>query len=484
MGLLNIGTGEGPQIIQLFGRGVRLKGKNLSLKREENPDYKLKVLQTLFIFGLSADYIESFLSTMENEGLEYNDIEIQIKFNRTDEWLKNIWTIKTKDEFDFKRIPVELKMDESIVEKIIIDLRPKITLRHGIGSMSEVVPNAQEPVEIKEYHLKVLNWDYLFSKVIEYKLSERMYNLAINEKELKEIVQSKKYKIYISKKEFDLKSYDNIKKWNELILQVLKNYILKYYKNVEKRTMMDYLTVEALDKDNEDIFPEGKKIILKIPSELRDEIERVNEQLKNYSETNTPDEWEKEDYFIIHFDRHLYTPLIVWQKGKEEIKSIPVKLNKGESKFVLDFKEYLKTNDFTLKGKKIFLLRNLSRRGIGFFINAGFYPDFIIWVLSEKKQRIIFVDPKGIRNTGNFNDEKIQFCVSYIKDIEKKIGKEDLELKAYILSVSRYDDIKRIFDDGRKTIQDFTNHNVIFQEDVEYEKNGKMINYISLFLET
>ena len=34
MGLINMGKGEGPQIIQLFGRGVRLKGKDYSLKRE------------------------------------------------------------------------------------------------------------------------------------------------------------------------------------------------------------------------------------------------------------------------------------------------------------------------------------------------------------------------------------------------------------------------------------------------------------------
>ncbi len=33
MGLLNMGKGEGSQIIQLFGRGVRLKGKDFSLKR-------------------------------------------------------------------------------------------------------------------------------------------------------------------------------------------------------------------------------------------------------------------------------------------------------------------------------------------------------------------------------------------------------------------------------------------------------------------
>lgn len=36
MGLINMGKGEGPQIIQLFGRGVRLKGRDYSLKREEN----------------------------------------------------------------------------------------------------------------------------------------------------------------------------------------------------------------------------------------------------------------------------------------------------------------------------------------------------------------------------------------------------------------------------------------------------------------
>lgn len=33
MGLMNVGKGEGAQIIQLFGRGVRLKGYDLSLKR-------------------------------------------------------------------------------------------------------------------------------------------------------------------------------------------------------------------------------------------------------------------------------------------------------------------------------------------------------------------------------------------------------------------------------------------------------------------
>ena len=38
MGLMNIGRGEGPEIIQLFGRGVRLRGYNTSLKRSRALD--------------------------------------------------------------------------------------------------------------------------------------------------------------------------------------------------------------------------------------------------------------------------------------------------------------------------------------------------------------------------------------------------------------------------------------------------------------
>ena len=50
MCLLNVGKSEGPQIIQLFGRGVRLKGRNNSLKRTvqaDNPPAFLPLLETL-----------------------------------------------------------------------------------------------------------------------------------------------------------------------------------------------------------------------------------------------------------------------------------------------------------------------------------------------------------------------------------------------------------------------------------------------------
>ena len=85
MGLMNVGQTEGSQIIQLFGRGVRLKGFDLSLKRsskEQLPDdierpKHIGVLETLSIFGIRADYMAQFRDFLEEEGLPTNDDRLE-----------------------------------------------------------------------------------------------------------------------------------------------------------------------------------------------------------------------------------------------------------------------------------------------------------------------------------------------------------------------------------------------------------------------
>ncbi|WP_049783081.1 hypothetical protein [Caldicellulosiruptor acetigenus] len=485
MGLLNMGKSEGPQIIQLFGRGVRLKGKDYSLKREESAEYNLKVLQTLFIFGLNADYVDAFLTAINNEGIDYEEFTIKIKLNRLDEWNNKLLNIRVKEEFDFKNIPVKLDFNEEIIGKISIDLRPKIIIRHGVDEREDVITTAQDPITIDKKLLNLIDWSFVYQKLIEYKLAEKMYNIAIDMEILKEVARSRKYKIYTASGGFDIRSYDEVWKWNELILSVLKDYVQRFYRHMEKKYMMEYLTVEPLTKDDDNAFPEGKEIILKIPHNLSKDIERVYKQLKEFDLGKIPKEWEVEykqgkleHYFLINFDNHLYTPLVVWQQGKDEIKSVPVKLNEGETKFVLDLKKYLEDNKDKFENAKIFLLRNLAGRGVGFFINAGFYPDFIVWILKDEKQKIIFVDPKGIRNLGNFEDDKIQFCTTFIKEIEKKIARNDLELDAYILATSEYDKIKKIFGEGKYNLDDFTKHKVIFL----YGQNLYTRSYIEMIL--
>lgn len=493
MCLINMGRGEGPQIIQLFGRGVRLKGKDYSLKRETNPDYYLKVLQTIFIFGLNADYINAFLSAIEKEEVDYKEIKIPLKFNEPQKWEGVIYTVKVRDDYNFLNHIFMLKLDDGILGNINIDLRPRITLAHGLET-GIAMTKSDESVEIPLEYFHIVNWDELYTEISNYKVEKGMSNLILDLETLKQILTSRKYKIFIDKMtglitenengrpRLKIDTFDGIMKFQEILLLVAKEYVDKFYKKEEKKESMNHLEARPFTiNDHPYMFPENQEIVLKIPKELSSEISEIIKQLQNYDPTNNriPTEWGNWDSSsIIHFDRHLYTPLIIWKKGKEKIESFPTKLNKGETDFLRHFREFLRNEGKMLSGYEIFLLRNLSRRGIGFFLNAGFYPDFIIWVNSTNKQHLIFVDPKGIRNTGNFNDDKIQFCVNFIKDINQKVCQDlknkqqnlNLQLDAFILSVSPYNSIKKTFGNGNHTLKEFEDNKVFFQEDPDYIK--------------
>ncbi len=78
MGLMNIGRSEGSQIIQLFGRGVRLRGYDFSLKRSSRLDlYEkpatipgcLPIIETLNVFGIKSDYMALFKQFLEEDGI-------------------------------------------------------------------------------------------------------------------------------------------------------------------------------------------------------------------------------------------------------------------------------------------------------------------------------------------------------------------------------------------------------------------------------
>ena len=490
MGLLNMGRGEGPQIIQLFGRGVRLRGtKGNSLKREKNPDYKLKVLQTLFIFGLNADYINSFLKAMENEEARYKEITIPIRYNSLEKWEGKIYTIKTKEDFDFINYPLKLTIDQKNLNNIVIDLRPKITLTHefNFGTVQSMI---DEPSDIPDEYFKIIDWNYLYSEIVNYKTTKGMYNLMVDSEAIMQIVKSGGYKIFLdqtaeestknnNKPIFTIHSFNEVKQFQDIILMVLKEYLNRFYSKEKKRKTMNYLEAEPLTiKGHTYMYPEEGKITLKIPESLNTDIMNVMKQLKIYCSGAIPANWKPGKSFILDLNNHLYTPLIIWMKNKDEIKSMPVKLNKGETDFVHDFEVFIDKNRNVIKNNEVFLLRNLSRKGVGFFLDSGFYPDFIIWIKKENKQHIIFIDPKGIRNLGNFKDEKIQLCGSYIKEIEQQINKEldkngvkeNLQLDSFILSVTSYNDIKNIFNERNSTIDDFWKHNVVFQEENDYIK--------------
>lgn len=144
MGLMNVGRSEGSEIIQLFGRGVRLKGCKMSLKRSNfyrkdypavQPPKYIGILETLNIFGVRADYMRQFKEFLENEGVPSEKGQLLVLnmpvIRNTAYKNKKLYSLRVKGNVDFKKDAAKpfLRLDlESRPSFLIVILR--FRLRH------------------------------------------------------------------------------------------------------------------------------------------------------------------------------------------------------------------------------------------------------------------------------------------------------------------------------------------------------------------
>jgi hypothetical protein len=95
---------------------------------------------------------------------------------------------------------------------------------------------------------------------------------------------------------------------------------------------------------------------------------------------------------------------------------------------------------------EIFLLRNKSKSGIGFFEAGNFYPDYILWIDTKETQYMTFIDPKGLQYH-QITDPKIQFYKT-IKELEQRPllqetkGAKNIVLNSFVISGTDYVTIK------------------------------------------
>jgi len=474
MGLMNMGASEGPQIIQLFGRGVRLKGKNRSLKREITRLYAINTLQTLSIFGVNANYIKAFLDNIENEIEVPEDVEIPLLFNRRDDWDNKIFTFKSSAEYVFKKELITLGYLPQIARRISIDLRPKVTVTTGteleVAEILEEYFQEKNPL-INPFLAPLINWDKIFLSLNAFRISRGFFNLLIKKEVLKLIINANEYQLISLRDQIDKDDFSVQRKLHYYAELILKDYLNKFYADSEKRHLTKNLNAHLLQASMfPELFPDDNTLVLKVPKKMYQEVMRLKEKMEDFYIHDV------ERVPTIHFDRHLYSPVASFRKGSnfEEIKTIPIKLNKGETDFIKHLRTYLLSKAEQLKTIEIFVLRNLSKgKGVGFFIEtASFYPDFILWIKQKKKQDIIFIDPKGILLMGNVNDEKVRFCTHTINEIQEavriKLREEEndtiINLFAYILSVTPYFRVKPKFGNGNMTKADFKDNHILFQE--------------------
>lgn len=478
MGLLNVGQSEGSSIIQLFGRGVRLKGYNNSLKRSsayKKIDFTLKTpeffntMETLNIFGINADYMKKFEEFIRREGVEIKEFETyHMNVIRNKSYKnKKLYTIKLKEGLDYKKqadIPL-LQYDENI--NIVLDLF------NTVQSISSQKIEGGD-VTYDEYHipkniLPFFNYDNIYFKMQEYKNMTGSYNINITKECIIDLLNcNDKWSVIHAYNDITIiSSFEDIARLENIAIMLLKKYFDKFYykKRLEWESQhQEY--VELSDDDNN--FIEDDIIDISInkdkQAEYESNIKELIEAVKEAQAKNTP--LITSSVALIKyaaFDAMLYYPLL-YNYRNLEIKISPVSLNEGEYKFLEDLKKYIDENKANIQD--IYVIRNQSKKGVGFFTGSGFYPDFIMWVIKDNVQYINFIDPHGISRT-SIMDAKVEFY-NGIKEVEKRLnnnGKYNVVLNSFILSPKSIQVLQK-----PEPQKDWEDKHVFFMDDEEYIK--------------
>src|SRR3990170_4999793 len=420
MGLLNVGKGEGPQVIQLFGRGVRLKGKQWTLKRsgalpEEAPHPEgLPHLETLVIFGWNADYIQAFRAMLEQE-----DLGREI-------------TVPVKALFDTEPVlPIPAPRPGYRVESetwilaaegihVSVDQTPRITVVSGTAPDGAGEAGTRSRVDFSDPAvLGLLDLDAFHAELVEYKAGRGYGNLLIPRGALQPILEDST--LYMP--EDDLGDPRLVQAG---ALSVLKTYLDRFVARKERQGGGRHME-PATFAVRERVVP----YTVRVPESLLKEIETLlRKPTELYHDGGKP-------LPRLHIDRHLFSPLLLnpADYGLKDVTVSPPGLGKGEASLLKDLRDFWRQHhaEPRFRGLEVFLVRNLPRVGVGFFRRSGFYPDFILWIKdnSSGSVRVRFLEPHGMRLSGGLagNQEKIEA----LKELEDISNTEPFRAKKIVM---------------------------------------------------
>lgn len=473
MGLMHVGKSEGAQIIQLFGRGVRLKGFEWSLKRSGHlhaavkPNF-IEELETLNVFGIEADFMEKFREFLKEEGLPGNERRktITIPLNVTYDFGKKLQILRPKrkasdgQEYDFKKdapVPTLGEVPDYMTQNTVIaDWYPRI---QSIQSRGANVATQKERVTLREQQLALLNYDSLFFELEQFKRERSWYNLNITKKGIQELLRRNDwYTLYLPSTRLNPDSFEGVLLLQQIASELLKRYCDHYYNYCKREYIEPRLELRDLEPDDDNI-PQEEFYRLIVDGDEEQVIQGI-QQIKRDLEQKKNDLLQIGDLKACNFGKHLFQPLFHIRRGGK-ITILPVALNESEYQFIEDLKTWCDNHAIALEkdGIELFLLRNMSRgKGVGFFEAGNFHPDFILWMLVDGKQYVTFIEPHGLLHEGPAS-EKILFH-KRIKDVEKRLNDPTVILNSFILSWTRHPQLK--WDNTPEELEDM---HVLFMTD-------------------
>ena len=465
LGLMHVGKSEGAQIIQLFGRGVRLKGYDWTLKRSTSatPTYQpqyIQYLETLNIFGVQADFMDRFKKFLQDERLPGNSRKAiyTLPLNITHDFGKELKVLRPRRktsngaEYDFQRDGKLLNLGErpKLSKMIEIDWYPRI---QALVSNSAGNESNKNKTTFAAENLAFLDYNDLFFKLQRFKQERAWHNLNFSKPQLQQLLADNTwYELLAPAQNMTLDDFANVRLWQQMAEELLRKYCQELYNYSKAAFIEPRLELRRLSPDDSNL-PDTTEYQLIVDSSEDALIADIQALARDIA-ANKSGILRHGDLRALLFAEHLYQPVLHTAKNSR-IQIAPVSLNESEFQFVIDLHDHLAANP----GEQLYLLRNESRgKGIGFFEAGNFYPDFILWKIIGNRQCIAFIEPHGLLHEQP-RHKKIPFHQT-IKSIQERLADADVCLNSFVVSQTRF--IKLNWGMGMEQLEQM---NVFFMQD-------------------
>lgn len=429
MGLMHVGVGEGPEIIQMFGRGVRLKGWKMSLKRHRasgaeplDDSAQLAELEKLHIFGLRANYMQKFREYLQKEGAELETARVPVSWNFPASTGLKLIRLKNGQRYGFSDERPVLPGPDAEHASVTLDLYSKLQSLSSADA-AKAKGKAKKPVNLTEY-ADFFDPVRVHERLLSRKQQRDWRNLVIEKKTVEKLLRSAAwYQLFLPSERLKGGDFGLIQALEDIAVDLITEYADRFWRARRQKWehgQIDVVTLNKEDPNNVGAYElsanVGKGGLVKDSGDVA-----------------------YEDFGIkrIETSRHAYSPLLhSSQNCKVAIR--PVALNDGERQVVEALRGLAESKNPCLEGKDVFLMRNQTGgRGISLFNDVAYYPDFLVWLKDSESQHLIFLDPKGLSRFGYAENKKMQMHRE-IAEIAKQVREAhpDLHLHAYILSVT------------------------------------------------
>jgi len=407
--------------------------------------------------------METFREVIEREDVQAYQ-EILLKPEPIQPFPEHLKILKPKIEKPFTQEIFVLQPEDDIEARI--DLMPRGIVIDGREEQTMTTTTYIQPKTIDKKLLDLIDWNEIYFSILQYKNEKEWFNFIITKDALKQIMYQEKYQLLCSdtylqspRNNFS-ETYEHI---TNLVILILKKYFERFYAHKRNAWEKDKYKIELLKETDDNIL---KDIRLRISENDQKLIEEIKKLIETKAIFKTKGNIKLSNAY---FQGHLYQPLLI-RPNTNKIITVPAGLNEGEAKFVEDLSNYLKTNPTILKTCEIYLLRNLTRsKGVGFFQTSSFYPDFILWIIKDKQQQILFIDPKGLTFIRDLEHPKLNLHKYLKNQIQPTLNDHQVKLDAYIVSYTPYNKVEQMFRHYHVTRTELeTEKHILFQ----YEREG------------